>query len=309
MAPSNAAAEQAAFLGDLLERGLLLATGVRGVYGRGPGFEEIRLRFDERVTRAFEIEATEAMRFPPVLPRHQLETTDYLKSFPQLAGTVFAFEGSEAQAAEQQERAHEHADWSAFQSMTDLVLMPAACYPVYPALAARGPLPAAGVTVDPGAAYVFRHEPSDDPARMQMFHMRELVHVGDPDEVMRWRDAWLDRALTLVRAIGLDAEPDVASDPFFGRGGRMLAASQREQALKIEIQVRICGPGTTAIASFNCHQDHFATKYGITLAGGGQAHTACLGFGHERIVLALLRTHGFDPEAWPSAVRRELWER
>jgi seryl-tRNA synthetase len=139
--------------------------------------------------------------------------------------------------------------------------------------------------------------------------MRELVRVGEPAEVVSWRDAWLDRALSLLRAIGLDAEPDIASDPFFGRGGRMLAASQREQALKIEIQVEICGPGPTAIASFNCHQDHFAAKYGITLEGGGEAHTACLGFGHERIVLALLRTHGFDPEAWPSAVRRELWER
>ena len=309
MSTVDGTAEQAAFLGELLDRGLLLATGVPGVYGRGATFEEIRLRFDERVSRAFQAEPTESMHFPPVLPRHQLETTDYLKSFPQLAGTVFAFAGSEAQAAEQQERAHDHRDWSAYQSMTDLVLMPAACYPVYPALAARGPLPASGVSVDPGAAYVFRHEPSGDPARMQMFHMRELVRVGEPAEVVSWRDAWLDRALSLLRAIGLDAEPDIATDPFFGRGGRMLAASQREQALKIEIQVEICGPGPTAIASFNCHQDHFAAKYGITLAGGGEAHTACLGFGHERIVLALLRTHGFDPEAWPSAVRRELWER
>ena len=46
------------------------------------------------------------------------------------------------EAAEQYERASRHEDWSEFQSMTDLVLMPAACYPVYPAIAARGPLPA-----------------------------------------------------------------------------------------------------------------------------------------------------------------------
>ena len=46
---------------------------------------------------------------------------------------------------------------------------------------------------------------------------------------------------------------------------------------------------------------------GIELSDGGVAHTACLGFGHERIVLALLRTHGLDPATWPEDVRQELW--
>jgi seryl-tRNA synthetase len=88
----------------------------------------------------------------------------------------------------------------------------------------------------------------------------------------------------------------------------MLAASQREQALKIEIHAQVSGPSPTAIASFNCHQDHFASKYGLRL-DTGEAHTACLGFGHERIVLALLRAHGFEPAGWPETVRRTLWGR
>jgi seryl-tRNA synthetase len=87
----------------------------------------------------------------------------------------------------------------------------------------------------------------------------------------------------------------------------MLAASQRQQELKFEILVPIAGPEPTAVASFNYHREHFAETYGIELAGGGVAHTACLGFGHERIVLALLRTHGLDPAGWPAAVREELW--
>jgi hypothetical protein len=86
----------------------------------------------------------------------------------------------------------------------------------------------------------------------------------------------------------------------------MLAASQREQALKFEILVQIAGPEPTAIASFNYHQDHFASTYGIRLEDGGVAHTACLGFGHERIVLALLKTHGLDPQVWPDEVRGKL---
>jgi seryl-tRNA synthetase len=191
--------------------------------------------------------------------------------------------------------------------MTELTLMPAACYPVYPAIAARGRLPPGGVFVDAGGAWVFRHEPSHDPARRQIFHQHELVRIGEPDAVLAWRDAWAQRGLALLRSLGLEAELDRASDPFFGRGGRMLASNQRNEGLKLELLTRIAGPEPTALASFNHHRDHFAIIDGLQLAGGATAHTACLGFGHERIVLALLRAHGLQPEAWPGAVRAELW--
>jgi seryl-tRNA synthetase len=301
--------DQTALLEALVEAGHLIPSGVHGVYGRGSDYEDVRLRFDAYVTRVATAagETPEVLRFPPVLPRQQIEDLGYLENFPHLAGSVFAFEGTEAQARAMAETAGQHGDWSGHQHQSDLCLTPAVCYPVYPAVARRGQLPAGGVTIDPGASYAFRHEPSGDPARLQMFHMRELVRIAEPETVQAWRDGWRDRALELLRALGLAADFDVANDPFFGRSGRMMAASQREQALKFEILVQIAGPEPTAIASFNYHQDHFSGLYGITTADGAQAHTACLGFGHERIVLALLNTHGLDVAAWPAAVRQELW--
>ena len=174
--------------------------------------------------------------------------------------------------------------------MTDLVLKPAACYPVYPAVAARGPLAPGGVMVDAGGTYVFRHEPAGDPARLQAFHQREIVRIGEPETVLDWRDTWRDRAVELLRSVGIDARTDVASDPFFGRSGRLLARSQKAQELKFEVGRPIAGDEPTAVASFNYHQDHFSSVYGIEVeAEDRTAHTACLGFGLERITLALVR--------------------
>jgi len=299
-------AGQVAFLAELVGQGLLLETGVPGVYGRNAEFEDVREQLAELVTRAVSPEAPERLHFPPILPRRDLETVGYLKSFPHLAGSIFAFTGTETQAGEQYELACRHEDWSDFQAMTDLVLTPAACYPVYPVVAARGRLPAGGVTIDAGGAYVFRHEPSGDPARLQMFHQREIVRIGEPDIVGAWREQWRDRAVGLLGGLGLEAELDVATDPFFGRSGRMLAASQREQELKFEVLVPIAGPEPTAVASFNYHQDHFTSAYGIELSDGSRAHSACLGFGLERIALALFHTHGLDSGSWPPDVRRAL---
>jgi seryl-tRNA synthetase len=303
--------EQEELLELLLEHGLLIESGVPGIYGHNEHFEDVRLRLEALLTQQAVSHGAQRLRFPPLLPRRDLELSGYLGSFPHLVGTVYAFEGDEHQAGLQHDRACRHEDWSEFQQMTELALMPAACYPVYPAIARRGTLPAGGIFVEAGGSWVFRHEPSLDPARRQMFRQHELVRIGEPATVQSWRDEWANRGLDILRGLGLDAELDNANDPFFGRGGRLLALSQREQALKLEILVPISGDGPTAVASFNYHREHFSETYGITVEGGPDgdttAHTACLGFGHERIVLALLRTHGLDPDTWPSEIRARLW--
>ncbi len=301
-----AAGEEASFLGELLDRGLLIDSGVAGLYGHSAEFEDVRSALERLLTRTAVAHGARRLRFPPLLPRRHLESSGYLGSFPHLAGTVYAFDGDEAQAAEQEERAGRHESWGEFQRMTDLALMPAACYPVYPAIAAGGPLPHGGVFIEAGGGWVFRHEPSADPARRQMFRQHEMVRIGEPENVAAWRDEWSERGLEVLCGLGLEASLENASDPFFGRRGRLLASSQRDQALKLEIVVPIASPKPTAVASFNQHREHFGVAFGITQAGGEPAHSACLGFGHERIVLALLRRHGLEIMRWPASVREAL---
>ena len=143
-----------------------------------------------------------------------------------------------------------------------------------------------------------------------MFHQREIVRIGEPEAVAAWRDALArPRGRRCCAASG--STPTSTSPPT--RSSAAAAGcwppASAQQALKFEILVQIAGPEPTAVASFNYHQDHFAEAFGIELADGGVAHTACLGFGLERITLALLRAHGLDPATWPDEVREELWPR
>lgn len=295
------------FLDALLQSGFLFATGVAGLYGRSEIFEDILTRFDGLVTRAGKGDKAEVIRFPPVLNRNDFEKSEFLNSFPQLAGSVFSFDGSEADHLKLMECIHEGQDWSQYQKMTDVVLTPAACYPVYPLVARRGVVPSDGHLFDV-FSYCFRHEPSGDPARMQMFRMREFVRIGSPQSVVPWRNEWLARGKRLLEEVGLFPKSDLANDPFFGRGGRMLAVNQRDQQLKFEMLIPICSTEKpTAVMSFNYHQDHFGTLFGLKTADGETTHTACVGWGMERIVLALLKTHGLKPDAWPITVRERLW--
>jgi seryl-tRNA synthetase len=297
---------QQEFLTQLIDCKHLILSGEPGVYGRGMEFEQVRTAVDSLITSISAPDCPETPRFPPLIPRRTLERAGYLKSFPNLCGAVFSFAGKESAALELLERANRGADWSTHLSMTDVVLTPAACYPVYPAVAQRGPLPPGGILLDLGASYVFRNEPSPDPARLQVFHQREMVRIGDAGDVLHWRELWMSRAKTIFERLGLDAKLDLASDPFFGRGGKLLANSQRAQSLKFEVLVPIASAERTAVASFNYHQEHFGSAFGIQLHDGSVANTACLGFGLERITLALFRKHGLDTNTWSSEVREQL---
>ena len=306
-APLKAPASPEAFLDALFDDGVLIKTGVDGVYGRSGDFEEVIDRFMTRVAELASDDQATRIHFPPGMPRRNLEKSGYLKSFPQLAGCVHSFMGGEADHARLLGMLEKGEDWTEAQDATDVVLTPAACYPLYPTVAAQGPLAQDGVLYEL-SSYCFRHEPSQDPARMQLFRMKEFVRIGTPDDVVAFRQTWLDRGRTLIESLGLPCVVDVANDPFFGRAGRMMANNQRDQNLKFELLIPVTSDEKpTACLSFNYHQTHFGQLWGIQFADGTPASSACVGFGLERTALALFRHHGTDVQRWPDAVRRVLW--
>jgi seryl-tRNA synthetase len=284
---------------------LLQPTGAAGVYARTALFERVIEALSGLITRLREPDA-EIFRFPPVMSRQQLERSGYLNSFPHLLGSVSCLHGEESDIRTLVEGRDPDRDWVAGLSATDLVLTPAACYPLYPLVAAGGAVPAQGRLFDV-ASYCFRRERSFEVDRLQAFQMREWVCMGTPEQALDFQTRWRFRAEGLATQLGLPHKVAPASDPFFGRAGKLMAMSQLEQSLKFELLIPVHSEELpTACMSFNYHQDHFGTTWGVVTDAGAVAHTACVAFGLDRLALALFATHGSDLKKWPATVRETL---
>jgi seryl-tRNA synthetase len=290
---------------DSIAEALLLPSGIDGVYARTALFEQAASGLSALISR-FRDADTEVLRFPPVMSRRQVEKSGYLKSFPHFLGCVSCLGGEEADVRATVERSEAGEDWTGSLAAADLVLSPAACYPVYPLAASRGDIPAGGLLFDV-ACDCFRREPSKMLDRLQSFRMREYVCIGAPAQVEEFRKRWLSRAQSIAGQLGLNWRIDTASDPFFGRGGVLMARSQVEQSLKFELLIPInSSDQPTACMSFNYHREHFGTVWSMKDERGEPAHTSCVAFGIDRLVVALFANHGVDTKVWPAATRRAL---
>lgn len=288
----------------LFDAGLLVPGSAVGVFHRSFVFERIIRGIESLTTEAGSDAPRRQLFFAPLLDQSVLSKGDYVISFPNLVGVLTSFTRSEKDLAELIDRVESGGDWPALLSPDGLALCGAACHHIYPSLQDTE-VPNEGLLYEVQAT-CHRHEPSEDPARMQSFSMKEFVFVGSEAGAIAHRELWLGRGAELLERLGLSLEVVTANDPFFGRAGKLMGASQREKEAKFELVAPITSPNPGAISSGNYHGDHFGKAFGISLPDGEPAHSACFAFGLERITLALLHRHGVDVAAWPSQVRSSL---
>ena len=223
-------------------------------------------------------ERDRALRFPPVLPRdssRRSATSSRSRTSPGRLRVRRRRARRARAAGAGRQRTRTGASSS---SMTDLVLMPAACYPVYPAIARRGAAAEGGVAVDPAAPTCSATSRRGDPARLQMFHQREIVRIGEPDDVagLARRLARPRRSSCCARSGSTRTSTSPPTRSSAG-AGRMLAASQREQALKFEILVQIAGAGADRGRVVQLPPGPLRVDVRASQTDGELAHTACLG--------------------------------
>ena len=303
----TSASDQLEFRNSLVESAFLVPMAGTGVYGMSAKFEEIVTALDTFIGKRGADLPTTRVRFPPLLPFTSFQLTDFGPSFPNLMGAVFTFNGGDKEHATLLTQMQQEEEWRQALEPSDLMLVSAACHPAY---AMFGPSVPAGGRYADVLGYCFRQEASDDPMRMRVFRQREFVYIGEPGRATAHCEQWIGRSMQLLRELGLDVFAEPANDPFFGRAGRILASGQRASQLKTELVLRSAGsptpPAGMALASVNNHADHFGQRFNIQLPTAHVAHSACVGFGLERISLTLLRIHGLDPAAWPGQVRSLL---
>ncbi|GAA2977127.1 hypothetical protein [Actinokineospora diospyrosa] len=285
-----------------LGAGLPLETGVPGVFLSPPGFERVIGLLRDGVAALAADEPFHRLVIPPVISRKTIERAGYVAAFPNLLGTVHGYGGTPSGWARLKPLVEEGGEWHAQQQIGDLVLLPAACYPVYAALEGSALDEPAKVTVE---ASCFRQEATSEPGRMRSFRMLELVTVATDEHCLKWRAARLEQVEGWFTDLGLAVSVEVADDPFFGPGRKLYQAAQRMQELKWELKVPVADGTVQAVASANYHKEHFGETFGIT-AGGEPANTSCVAFGLERLALALITRHGEDSTRWPAEVLAAL---
>jgi hypothetical protein len=229
-------------------------------------------------------------RFPSLIAIESLAPIAYLGSFPHLA--TFASCGMRDDVA-LRSIAAEAGDVR--QDLLDApkhLLTPAACYHFYHRLAGTGIDSPLFLTTK---CQCHRREDHYLPLQRQWcFEMRELVCIGDAATIDRFTRDCAERVDTLLQELGIEAGWKTATDPFFDPAADPKALAQMLEPTKLEL----CLSGGLAIASSNRHRSFFGECYDIRLKGK-PAESACVAFGLERWLFAMLETHGADAGLWP----------
>lgn len=299
----------------LAERGWLHDYGKGQVAYSGPVLKLARLINDKAGELYGQAFNAKDAHFPALVDAETLHKCGYFDSHPN-AVTFVGNMVEDFDAIEEFRRAnscsegalmppHEHVH------IDGMCLNPAACFPCYPTLT--------GEKFDTGRAYtwlgrVFRYESRNISGldRLYEFNVRELVFVGGDDYVRDCRRSSLQVVESLATYFDIDCKIQTATDPFFATVSAAKKFWQASQEVKNEIKIpSLDADGNVrqlACGSINLHGNFFGRRFGFTGPDGEAAQTGCVGLGIERWVLATFTQHGFEPERWPEAVRRVIFQ-
>lgn len=180
---------------------------------------------------------------------------------------------------------------------TGFILEPFVCHNVYRALRdTQLPAGVAGRTITAlGTCYrheSFRFQPL---LRQWEFSMREVVLVGTRAYVAEQRQRLLAATQALIHDLDLAAHVEVATDPFFVSEAGSARTFQALNSTKLEVVLALDAGTRTAAASLNLHGTHFTEPMRIRAVDGGSVETACVGWGLERWMAAVVARWGSEP--------------
>ncbi len=234
--------------------------------------------------------------FPPFIQAHELNKLDYFKSFPHLISFPVALDQHKAGNLEKFIDGP-RCDDSGQVHLVEIdkvcdCLTPAACYHFYIHLQGQDLQEPIHLTT---RAHCFRRELFYKPLQRQWsFNMREIVCLGPYDYVREFVKKFRDIVTEKLHKLNLGIEWDVATDPFFNPESNPKFIMQQLDPVKHEMIFN----KELSIGSTNFHKDYFGENFGIKYQGE-IAHSACIAFGLERWIFAIISRYGTNPAHWP----------
>jgi seryl-tRNA synthetase len=281
-------------LADLRRSGLMMeeGPGLVGLRGAALSFRRV---LDESIRRhALERRAVEH-EYPPLLELETLAQSAYLGNFPQ---HVFFLSETDRDAASvevvRRAKVVALADPSFIDralTTSSLVVSPTICFHCF--RVHRGQVLPRGPHLFTALGQCGRKEPFVGPAdRLQLFTMREIISFGAADQVESERQHWMDFAWELTTRLDLTARIVIAFDPFFVFTNKK-KIYQRLTKAKYELQIRLPEEERwCAVASFNHHEATLTRAFGIRVEEGTPLQSGCVGFGYERLIVAVAAQRG-----------------
>ncbi|MGX1760976.1 hypothetical protein ACWIG5_29340 [Streptomyces lydicus] len=294
---------------DSLIRGRSLTEAGEGQVAIGEPLLSLFSYFDRTVLRvvAQEFRATE-YRYPTLIRTKALETAGYFKAFPQHLMFVTRLHNDiDAYRAVQDQYEGAGIDAAVLHSCenVDYCLPPTMCYHTFHQHSGRTlETERLHVVTSRGKSFRFEAGYATTLERLWDFTIREIVFMGDRQDVLEARELMMSRVFALLEDLGLNGFCEVGNDPFFcGSDTSQQILSQRLLELKYELRLPVSPEHSIAVGSFNFHGDLFGRRFGILRGSGEPTNSGCIGFGLERLVYAFLCQYGLDTAGWPPVVR------
>ena len=223
---------------------------------------------------------------PPLLSVEGLARLDYFRNFPHLGVSAGRFtpEALDGLAAGE-------APGELPLRPTGHLLPSATCYGLLLSLEGRD-VGEDGLRLS-ATGRCFRNETHyDGLRRLWGFHMREVLYLGTKQGAVEHLEKGAEFVRELAGLLGLDLTRATADDPFYDRGG------SRARLMALDpVKHEFSAPDGTAIASVNRHRNFFGERLDIRAGTEGPAYSACVAFGVERWVHAMILAHGTPEQA------------
>ncbi|WP_175409741.1 aminoacyl--tRNA ligase-related protein [Streptomyces sp. TRM64462] len=223
---------------------------------------------------------------PPLLSVEGLARLDYFRNFPHLGVSAARFAPDALDGL------------AAGAPAGDLPLRPtghllpsATCYGLLLSLEGQD-VGTEGLRLS-AAGRCFRNETHyDGLRRLWGFHMREVLYLGTKDGAAEHLEQGAAFVQELAGRLGLTLTRATADDPFYDKGG------SRAKLMALDpVKHEFSAPDGTAIASVNRHRNFFGERLGIRAGAEDSAFSACVAFGVERWVHAMILAHGTPEQA------------